>query len=115
MSLLVETAQHFNINNRGAEGTSCSFGKKCALGRKMTPSLRKKLDYLMRHATGFYKIFLLLPKELRDCGEKFLGDLMNFHDIEDYWNEAGLSEDGEYRCKMIARDILAGRYMLPHK
>lgn len=111
--LLRNTVKRYNKNNRATYGSGqCAYltkdGKRCAIGAEISKKKAKLLESnVLGHGTGVeeYENFEVLPKRLRDMGQEFLMGIQDLHDTVSYWNEKGLSEDGETRVKEICKEF----------
>lgn len=112
LAFLEETANHYNLNNRCSTATGCRYspeslglkGKSegCAIGRKLTPTLAKKLD---REGGTVSYIFEELPEELKALGRGFLMHIQLLHDNYSNWDREGLSEIGERTVESIKKQF----------
>lgn len=94
LEFLEDTVKHFNLNNRGYNGDSCTYSAGCAIGRHLDKDLCRKLDFSLLSSVDEMHIFLQLPDNLRELGRNFLYDIQYLHDNRVHWNDTGLSEIG---------------------
>lgn len=111
-NMLERISTHFRLGNRSADGVNCLYqddkGHRCAIGMFIPEELMtehvKKFDGAIR------ELFISFP-EIAECsvfkglpiGE--LSVLQRFHDRELYWNEEGLSQEGELKRSDIIQRI----------
>lgn len=118
LALLEETVEYYRTHNRAtvlkADGTSgvlCSYvategNEGCAIGRKISPELRAKLQE-KNNTIDDDNTFLALPSELQELGRSFLTALQSLHDGGELWhkklgeNGNELSEKGNARYNQI--------------
>lgn len=102
LSLLEETASHFNINNRSTNSDGgCTYypvnllSEGCAIGRLIKDKeLCQNLDihgYFIDDKNAFSK----LPLDLQELGKLFLRTVQILHDEEKFWDNQGLTVKGE--------------------
>ena len=51
-----------------------------------------------------HDVFSRLPIELQELGVDFLREVQYLHDIDEFWNEEGLSEKGHEYAEGITED-----------
>ena len=107
---LFDTVNHFNLINRGLRypiGNCCSYEAGCAIGRHIKEKdIRKRMDEvtdLSGHPPLLWQfgetelhegVFELMPKELRQLGNKFLRHVQELHDELMYWDVKGINNKG---------------------
>ncbi len=108
--ILEETTNFYNSTNRAMKDGACVYlddeGNKCAVGRCILP---EKLSWAMslEETTDVESLELSIiedgGKSLDDilkpeyCGHEFdfWDNLQQFHDTNEFWNENGLTDEGE--------------------
>lgn len=111
--LLLDTINHYNVNNRCVSNGNCRYSPKilglegvskgCAIGRFLDPELAYKID----EENGEIAMERLiekdypLPEWMRNMSISFLQEIQTLHDIASNWNETGLSEYG----KLVVNEI----------
>ena len=111
MEILEWEKTNRNLTNRNQKnGLSCLYtplpGKPfgCAVGRLLTDrSVAEALDQMPESSVSRPDIFKMLPQDVKDLGLPFLRDLQTLHDVDDYWTNEGLSEDGMHYFESIIR------------
>jgi len=114
MAVLKETAAFYGANPEARalnEDEQCRYltdkGLKCAVGRLLpdghallTPERDEDLE----------SIFRQLPDSLQELGCPFLRCLQYFHDTPKYWDENGLTEEGEEVLCIFKEEIAEGTF-----
>lgn len=77
-------------------------GRKCAVGRlldkeKINMSIVGSVHLLFRDKPEF------ITEDMKLVGEEFLSELQDLHDISSYWDENGITDDGNKRVDIIKR------------
>lgn len=119
LALLDETVEYYTTHSRATilkpDGTNtfCSYvategNDGCAIGRKISPELRAKLQVSNSTVGGDYDTYIALPTELQELGREFLSELQCLHDGRELWDkkeENGnvLTEKGVLRYDYIKR------------
>ncbi len=101
---LIETANHFNSNNRGvSEKGFCSYTNGCAIGIHMD----KRIAIFADRKTTISEVINagLMPRHLTQLRIEVLVKVQELHDINTYWDENGLSDQGLLRFNFIVNDI----------
>jgi hypothetical protein len=113
--ILEETAAFYNLNNRsvrpdGRPDGFCMYnnpdGKHCAFARCCQPdkiSLLKERNTVEQLIDSGYITnvdFVLLP-EYHGHSVDFWRMVQSLHDREDYWNEFGLSQNGQEQLDFL--------------
>lgn len=104
LDFLNETIAHYNSKNRCEINKRCKYSpiegvsEGCAVGRHITDKeLCKHLDDLSAKDNGsvnIKEVFDLLPKNLQELSQRFLGNIQQLHDNPYNWTETGLSIEG---------------------
>jgi hypothetical protein len=97
LAFLVETATHFNINNRGHDKINggCSYLLGCAIGRKIEDKdLCRTLDTMTVQGRSFSAVFEKMPPFFQSLGIGAVRATQHLHDEIDNWDENGLSPRG---------------------
>jgi len=114
--IIEETAAFYNSNNRsvreiynndGDKDTECRYfgpdGKRCAFSRCCLET-DEVVDFLAKQENVTAELVLkyaaakgieILKEEYRGHSQHFWNSLQSFHDTADYWDENGLSQEGE--------------------
>ena len=103
LDLLNDTINYYNTNNRGIDPSNgkCSYAFDCAIGRLIPDmELKKKFGNLPINL-----VYDHLPNKLKKFDLQFLTFIQNLHDIEENWNEKGLSQRGKEQVEFIKRHI----------
>lgn len=110
LALLNETVAYYSedTNRRCSKDKLCAYdpataGKEgisegCAIGRLLSPQLKKELDKKYTSASkpsGVPSIFEELPKSIQYYGKEFLTRLQSLHDQSIYWDHNALSVAGK--------------------
>lgn len=95
---LDQLSKDFTLNTRGTisdrPNATCSYTAGCAIGRKISGRLAKKLDKLSLSGIANYDAYRQLPLHLKNLGQDFLSRIQWIHDHEDNWDDTGLSAEG---------------------
>ncbi len=110
--IIEETANHYTSANRSASPAGSCFYKReedmCAVGRCMTDfgikafgdymgTVEELIDEAAKEPFDYY-----LKEEYRGHSEEFWRSLQRMHDNAEYWNEEGMSSEGEqYKDRLI--------------
>jgi hypothetical protein len=87
-------------------GESCEYltgeGKMCAVGRCLLPSARKKVEAWVGAVEiaknlGKRDLDSVLSKKYTGHAEKFWAELQVLHDRSVYWDDKGITKEGELR------------------
>jgi len=118
--LLVETAQHYNSNNRSVSpddeciyGGVCAYiptpeieSEGCAIGRKLTIEEKELVLENRLNTEGVSEIMRKFkPVNLVGFSLSFLEALQDLHDNLGYWCEEGLNERGKGRFKRMIKEF----------
>lgn len=111
--LLDSTIKFYNSTNRAMQNTGgCYYHlqlagedkpRRCAIGREISEELAITLDLNNDGAVSDDDVFDKLPSRLQDMGQMFLQDVQLLHDDEKYWDENGLSEEGEQEVERLIK------------
>lgn len=108
IEIINEVASHFNATNRALDPNGdCAYitedGRKCAVGM----FLNNAEDFLGNCTSADYlfpkKGFGILKEEYRIEDAAFWNDLQRFHDREQYWDELGLTYEGERQKALLIK------------
>lgn len=131
IALLEDTTSHYNSNNRSVkvdreyQEESCIYipidpnlSEGCAIGRKLSAKAKKFiLEEELNSASwedalfeSGLKNFDPTPRCFSGLNIKFVYVLQGLHDSERFWNEEGLSKDGEKEKNYILTNINQGLY-----
>lgn len=114
-AVLQDTIQYYSqdpIGRRCKNSEECCYSPKtidkeetsegCAVGRLLPTELQEYLDkeYV---GTGVSddNLFYALPQEIQDLGQLFLARLQFLHDLDEYWDSEGLTEEGKEYARQI--------------
>lgn len=111
LEILDIVANHYNSKNRAvdAEG-ACQYmtndGRTCAVGMCMRKpetymDINDGVDYFLNNN---YSIDHVLKSDFHGHGFYFWQRLQDFHDIEDNWDEYGLTEEGKKHYNKIKEE-----------
>ncbi len=114
-AFLEDTIKYFNSLNRcekereNSKSALCIYSAidevktGCAIGRWLEPDLAKSLDDSEGYSTAVddYLIFNSLPEWMRNLDQKFLFEVQRLHDSSNFWNNSGISSDGETQANLI--------------
>ncbi len=110
-AFLLDVAGFYNSSNRAlAEDGACVYSATnvspgCAIGRCLSPSLRRRLDKGVTKGifSIYHKPYLQnrLPKWMVEMGPSFLNAVQRFHDHETNWTNNGLSEMGKRNFEFL--------------
>lgn len=102
---LLDTIKYYSedVSRRCVDNGNCKYSGKslnmnsdgCAIGRWLDEELKLELDALGTVPVQNEKVFDKLPKWMQGMGRCFLHDVQDLHDIDNYWNESGLSQFGK--------------------
>jgi len=106
--------KHFNSKNRSVtcSGT-CLYlsedGSKCAVGMFIKDEYINDARWVSTHNETDANALLdpsdeILVEEYRGLGAEFWADVQSLHDREIYWNEKGLTTEGESEVNSIETD-----------
>lgn len=110
VQILDETAEHFNLFNRAVENHKCKYlteeGRSCAFGRCLTDEAREKVhrtnEGIACNMIGEDKdVQLMLQPQYRGHSFSFWRDVQVFHDTEENWSNAGVSEVGRAKLNSL--------------
>lgn len=106
LKFLDETVNHFNLNNRGIKGDSCSYEAGCAIGRHLNKDLGAVMDKQFETCITSIPtdIYTQLPEWLKHLGIHFLQQVQELHDAGFNWSETGLSEHGKEKYNFIVKN-----------
>ena len=111
---LIETATHFNINNRCYGQSTCYYippegvcSEGCAIGRKLTQEEKDEVKEHDLNESGFDELIGVLNMPEYFCGmpQSFVEDCQDLHDTTSYWNESGLSDLGKKAFYRISENF----------
>lgn len=116
LELLEETISHYNLGNRCAVNGKCRYSpvtlgligvsEGCAIGRKLSPAVARELDVSFNGVDiGNEELRKELPEWMLNLDFRFLNDLQHLHDVDCFWGEKGLNEDGEREVDGIKERI----------
>lgn len=118
IAFLTETAQFYNSTNRGVKPgsiNSCSYGACCAIGRKLTPELRKELDEIVLSegdgCVNSTEVFEKLPEWMKQLRPTFLRVVQVLHDMASNWDKNGLSKTGWENYQRYLEEVLEETYI----
>ena len=97
-----ENACFYNgANNNKTESSGC------AVGRLIPIELAEELDNRFEGIDStVFEVFHFLPQNVKDYGKKFLGKLQLLHDVDEHWDEMGLTEIGNEYVFNTFKNIL---------
>ena len=119
--LLEDTITYYSVNPNKrrcqVNGSGCRYSPKtikkptsegCAIGRHLDGDVKRKFDVSSYGSISmiarFNKdVFALAPQWMQDIDIDFLMDIQGLHDYFDYWNEAGLSQEGKEYVEQIKK------------
>lgn len=124
LSLLEETANHYNSDNRssGDRGICfyippCSKSEGCAIGRKLSEECKQFIidnDLNTKSVAFLFSEFtrnnIEIPDSLKDLNINFLIELQRFHDEVGNWSRTGLSTYGKAIFQEIKSMIETGSF-----
>lgn len=108
LEIIEETANYYNINNRGINGNWCVYksdtGNMCAVGRCLKENIVLDAGYnensdareLFKHHS-----YDILKDEYKIKDSDFWLDLQRFHDHNLNWDEKGLTDIGKLKYKEL--------------
>ena len=108
--------KHFNSTNRSTEPApflGCLYlsdnGSKCAVGMFIKDEYINDKDWVMSHNDDGAKYLLdpsdeILIEEYRGLGVEFWTDMQSLHDEAAYWDEKGLTSEGEDMVAEIEKE-----------
>jgi len=107
-----ETAEFYNLNNRGVDGNGhyhyLTDDKKCGVGRCMTDeALQRSLEgwpsigSFVQWQIGSESYLKIFKPQYKIDDIQFWEDIQGFHDVDDYWNETGLSAEGKKKYQRL--------------
>lgn len=116
--LLLDALEYYTVDPVGrrcvSESESCyyspkSIGKEetsqgCLIGRLLNPDLAKLIDTKEEEigiSTLIKKGLYILPDFMNEDNIYFLSECQSLHDLNRYWEETGLSEDGKSKVSKI--------------
>jgi hypothetical protein len=83
--------------------------RTCFIGGMLTEQELQTLEDEDMRSDALHNVIDYLPS-LAEWSEKFLFDCQNFHDIDKYWDEKGLTSDGKDVLQNLFNRIEAGCY-----
>lgn len=102
---LLDTIKYYSedTSRRCVLNGKCTYSPKtlninsdgCAIGRWLDEELKLELDAIGTVPVQNEKVFDKLPEWMQGMGRCFLHDVQKLHDINNYWNESGLSQFGK--------------------
>lgn len=112
-----------SVNNKKEGTPNCQYvsgdGRNCAVGRCLTTKIKNKVATSTYNNSDFQGLVhgmigcewdkteenldKLLKPSYRGHNLRFWEDLQNLHDVDDYWNETGLSADGTYDLEKLRK------------
>ena len=116
--LLEDTIAYYSVNpaERRCKAIigSCHYSPKtankptsdgCAIGRHLSDEVKEKFDF--RGGSIYFikkyalELFALAPQWMQDMDIDFLRNIQGLHDVSDFWNETGLSQEGKECVEQI--------------
>ncbi len=82
-------------------------GRKCAIGRHIPDD---KYTKVIETSSVGELVMICLPEEIQELGKSFLNSVQMLHDNDIYWNQKGLSIEGEGRIECIKENINSNKY-----
>lgn len=118
-AVLQDTIQYYTqdpIGRRCKNSEECCYSPKtvdkeatsegCAVGRLLPTELQEFLDEeYTGHTISYNPLFEILPQEIQDLGQLFLGRLQYLHDSDEYWDSQGLTEEGKEYLRQIEENF----------
>lgn len=108
---LLDTIKYYSedTSRRCVSEDKCTYSPKtlninsdgCAIGRWLDEELKLELDALGTVPVQNEKVFDKLPKWMQDMEKYFLHRVQDLHDMDNYWNESGLSQLGKEKVNEI--------------
>lgn len=105
LEIIEETVKYYSedTSRRAFNGRGCEYltkdGRMCAVGRCLSEEGLKKYGL---YSGRFCPLMIeYMKEEYKISDEFFWKELQHFHDANIYWNEMGLSEEGEDQVRKL--------------